>query len=228
MRNLWVFGCSFSSEHLNIQVQDTYGFRVAKELKLNFMYYGVPGNSNIRMLRDFSKQSTNIQEEDIVIFQHTTYDRLTFQLSPEQYLQTAGLPQLGVDVKKNEPVFRKFSKKELEILHDFLVIWQPYLSGILFETIYNFLSYVKETKNIKLINTYLLPQKKNFKIDETTLMLPVKNKHDNIDLIEFLTNNRLTVGDENNKNNDFHPDINGHKELANKILDKLKNTYNII
>lgn len=227
MKNLWIFGCSFSSPHLPIQIEDTYGYKLAQRLNLELRHFGTSGNSNYKMLHDLIEQLDNIQEEDVLIFQHSVYDRLTFQLDEKKYLHTAGLPQLGVEIKKYQWGFKDFSEKEIQILHDFLVVWQPYLGSILFRSIYNLLLSIYKNKNVKLVNTYLSPEEGKYKLDQTTLVLPLDTNNLNLDICDFLIEKCLTIGDENGKKNDSHPGIAGHNELVDRILQKLKTTYNV-
>jgi len=224
MRNLWIFGCSFSSTHLNIDEEVLYGTLMGQELNLNVRNFAKAGNSNDKLFYDLCDNIDNIQDNDIVIYQFSSFDRIGHfhDDNYHSYFSTAGLPQLGIDEKMKDGNYANFKREDLEILIEYIFSWQPLRVKFLFDSPIKILKFLKETKNIKYITTYMIEE--FYKIDDNTLVLPIERNQNNVSINDFLMENKVTVHHDFPERYDYpdsHPGVSGHKLLKEMILKKL-------
>ncbi len=220
--NLWVFGCSFSSGYLNVKREQSYGNLIAEELNLNIRNMAYPGMSNDKSLYDLISVIDEIKENDVIIYQFSSFDRIGHFTNENQhsYFSSAGLPYVGIDQKMKEEVFRDFKKTDLEILLEYIFTWQPMRTKFSFDSPFSILNHLKKIKNVKYITMYMICD--HFKIDDTTLILPLKNNALNISIHDYLVENKLTLSDDFPEDFDYldtHPGVSGHLRLKELIID---------
>jgi hypothetical protein len=224
MKNLWIFGCSFSSGYLKIPREKSYGNLIASELGYNIMNLANAGRSNDMLFYELMCNINNIKEDDIIIFQFSSFDRIGHFVddNPYSYFSSAGLPQLGIDHKMNEDPFKNFTKPELKILLDYIVEWHPRTWKFELDNTINLLNYLTSTKNINYYLLYMLNEK--CVINENVIRLPISSNIDNISIHDFLIENKLTISDEFPDDYpyfDSHPGFGGHEKLKEIILKKI-------
>jgi hypothetical protein len=86
-----------------------------------------PGYSNDKMLYDLIYVLDKIKNNDVIIYQFSSFDRIGHFTDENfySYFSTAGLSQLGVEDKMKENSFKDFERKNLEILVEYIHTWQP-------------------------------------------------------------------------------------------------------
>lgn len=223
MKKLWIFGCSFSSGYLTVPQEKTYGNLLAEEMGLEIKNMAHPGRSNDMIFYDLLSNINNINNDDYIIFQFTSFDRVGFFLNnnTSSYFSSAGLPQLGIDVKIKEEPFNKFSKEELKTLIKHIIEWGPNRWKFDLDNTINLLNYLQNTKNV---NYFLLFMLDNYLINtEKVIKFPTMTNHNNVSLSNFLNENKLTISDEQPHsygNYDPHPGFIGHEKIKDIIIKK--------
>jgi hypothetical protein len=209
---------------LNIDEEVLYGTLMGQELNLNVRNFAKAGNSNDKLFYDLCDNIDNIQDNDIVIYQFSSFDRIGHfhDDNYHSYFSTAGLPQLGIDEKMKDGNYTNFKREDLEILIEYIFSWQPLRVKFLFDSPIKILKFLKETKNIKYITTYMIEE--FYKIDDNTLVLPIERNQNNVSINDFLMENKVTVHHDFPERYDYpdsHPGVSGHKLLKEMILKKL-------
>jgi hypothetical protein len=227
MSRLWIFGCSFSSGHLTVPRESSYGNLLGKEMNIEVFNLANPGRSNDKLFYELLQNIQNFKEKDIIIFQFSSFDRKGFFIDNElsSYFSTAGLLQLGIEHKRKEIPFCNFSKHELNILTEFLLQWHPKTWKFEIENIYTLLEYLKNTLKIRYTILYMLDD--YFIKNDYILKLPIGSNLENISMHEFVKENKLTLTDEFPDRHpvyDSHPGINGHIQIKNLLK---KHLYSI-
>jgi hypothetical protein len=233
-KTLWCFGCSFSSPYLSVKENDVYSWLVSSKLNIELMNKSEPGCSNDDILYSLIESLPEIKKNDIVLFQFTSPDRLSFM----EYTTTHNVDNFknGEWGKKNvdsnyiwfnstqiwqypnmdsRTYLNNYSKDKLETLISFIHDWQPLRYKIVYDYVINLLNYLKKTKNIKFIVLFLDQSPMVDSISDYHLTLPIKNELDNLSILKFIKENKSTL------ENDFHPATNGHHQLSGFILNKL-------
>lgn len=224
MKNLWIFGCSFSSTHLNVGEESLYGTLLSKELGLNLYNLAKAGNSNDKMFYDLCDNIDKIDEGDIIIYQFSSFDRIGHFINQDyhSYFSTAGLPQLGIDEKMKDLNYQNFKREDLENLIEYIYSWQPLRIKFLFDSPIKILKFLEKTKNVKYITSYMVDEFKQ--IDKNTLILPIEREQNNVSINDYLMENKATVHHDFPDRYDYpdsHPGVSGHKLLKEMILKKL-------
>jgi hypothetical protein len=210
--------------YLNIDEEVLYCTLMGQELNLNVRNFAKAGNSNDKLFYDLCDNIDNIQDNDIVIYQFSSFDRIGHfhDDNYHSYFSTAGLPQLGIDEKMKDGNYANFKREDLEILIEYIFSWQPLRVKFLFDSPIKILKFLKETKNIKYITTYMVEE--FYKIDDNTLVLPIERNQNNVSINDFLMENKVTVHHDFPERYDYpdsHPGVSGHKLLKEMILKKL-------
>jgi hypothetical protein len=224
MKNLWIFGCSFSSGYLKVPREKSYGNLIAGEMGFNIVNLANAGRSNDMLFYELMSNVNNIKEDDYIIFQFSSFDRIGHFVDDNlhSYFSSAGLPQLGIDHKMNEEPFKNFSKQELKILLDYIIEWHPRTWKFEIDNTINLLNYLKSTKNINYSLLYMLNEYQV--INENVIKLPTNTNKNNISIHDFLMENKLTISDEFPDEYtyfDSHPGFGGHEKLKEIILEKI-------
>jgi hypothetical protein len=225
MRTIWSFGCSFTSGYLDISKEQSYPHLVSESLGVNINNTAKPGNCNDKIHYDLVKNINNINEDDIIIYQFSSFNRIGFfkNADPNSYFSSAGIPELGTKHKSKEKEFHEYNLKELDDLLAFILTWQPRRLKMIFETTFNLLNYIKENKKTHNIILFLTNEFLYF--NDNVLLLPYQGNMNNLSINDYLNDNGLTLGHEFPSKypyGDTHPGYSGHKHLAEKILNKLK------
>ncbi len=224
MKNVWTFGCSFSSGYLDVKKEDTYSSLLANELGLTSKNFAEPGFCNERIFNTLTSNIDKIKRGDIVVYQFTFFNRLGLLKDKNNihtYISTAGLPDFGVEHKLKEESYSGLSYEAVSTLLDFTVTWQDKRFFFLYQNpihILNFLKTVKKTKNF-----VIFLQKEENVSTENVLTFPIKNDETNLSWIDYMNKKKLTIDYDFPKKykNDGHPGFKAHKDLKNKILKEL-------
>lgn len=222
MNKIWTFGCSFSSGHLDVPREKSYSNLIANELNYEIKNLAEAGNSNDKILFDLMNNLENINNDDIIFFQFSSFNRIGHFIDDNTYFSTAGMPELGVKHKMKEYIFSDIPEYDLEILLDYILSWQDKRRKFDLDNSLNLLSYLQQTKNVKYFILYLTNE--YYKITDNTLVLPIENNVNNVSINDFVVANKLTLSDdfpEKYTYFDSHPGISGHEELKKIILNKL-------
>lgn len=224
MKNIWIFGCSFSAVHTNIEKEVLYGTLISEELNLNLNNLSIAGYSNDKMFYELCNNIDKIEDGDIIIYQFTAFDRIGHFIDSNvsSYFSTAGLPQRGIEESLKFEFFKKFKKEDLEVLIEYIHAWQPLRLKFQYDPPIKILKFLKKTKNIKYVVTYMIDE--FYEIDENTLILPTEKNKNNISIVDFLMENKSTVHHDFPERYDYpdaHPGVSGHKLLKEMILKKL-------
>lgn len=225
MSTVWSFGCSFTSGYLEVPVEKTYPYMVAKEFNYSVKNFARPGNCNDKIFFDLLKRMNQIENNDIVLFQFSSFNRVGFFKSddPNSYFSSAGIPELGPKHKNNEPEFKEFKINDLEVLLDYITTWQPLRRKFTIENTITLLEGIKTQKNITYITLFLTNESLYF--DSSTLVLPTDKNSSNLSINDYLDHNQLTIGHEYPEKypyGDTHPGFSGHEVLAKKLIEKIK------
>lgn len=230
MKNLWVFGCSFSSKHLYIKDEHLYGNLISKELGLNLINTAAAGNSNDKLFYDLCDNIDKIKDGDIIIYQFSSFDRIGYFVNNDicNYFSSAGIPQIEIGVKRKQWPFNQYTMDELTTLIEYIYTWQPMKSRFLFDSPIKILNFLEKTKNIKFIITYMTADYTKF--DKHTLILPLNTNINNVSINDFLIENHATVGHEfiDINKSDSHPGIIGHQLLKEMLLKEINKLHNLI
>lgn len=225
MSTIWVFGCSFSSGHLDVSKEETYGNLLANEIGYNIKNLASPGASNDFIFRKLISNLKEINDDDIILYQFTAFNRIGFFLNhnEESFFSSAGVPEIGVDKKSIEYPFNNLNKGEVKDLLNYILFWQEKRKKFLLEDPLMVLEFLELIKSIKY---YILHMTDEFyKKNKNNVIFPINKDQYNIGMNDFLVEKKLTLSDdfpENHKNYfDSHPGKSGHLEIKNLILKKI-------
>jgi hypothetical protein len=224
MKNIWTFGCSFSSGYLDVPQEKTYNSLIANELGKTSKNISNPGNCNDKIFFDFTNNIDNIKRGDKIIYQFTSFNRVGFFddfNDIKTYFSSAGIPELGVKHKKKEKEFSKYTLKELDALLSYILIWQDKRNRFILDNSINLLEHLKKTKKIDYIIIFLKNDCEF--LNDNVLNLPIDDNQTNISLNDYLDFNKLTLGhefSEKYKFGDTHPGFSGHEKIKELILNK--------
>lgn len=224
MNKLWIFGCSFSSGYLDVPREKSYGNLIANELGMSISNLANPGRSNDMLFYELMKNVENISNNDKIIFQFSSFDRIGHFTSENEYsyFSTAGLPQLGIEHKIKEDPFKLFDKKQLEGLLEYIVEWHPKTWKFQIDNTFRLLDFLKDTKNVNYSILYMLND--YVKLNKHVVKLPINGNSDNLSMHDFVVDNKLTLSDDfpsKYQYYDSHPGISGHEKLKEILLNKL-------
>ena len=223
MNTIWVFGCSFSSGHSGVPQESTYGNLLAKELNYNIKNLSSAGASNDILFYRFNQNLNNLKDGDIVLYQFTGFNRIGFfdDDTDDSYFSSTGLPELGIDTKRNDGPFSTKTDREIEILLDYILTWQSKRYRFTYNDTINLMHFLIKNKNIKIHTLYLFDEFS--KRDENVIKLPTINNPKNTSLNEYFMSNKLTVYDEDPIKYfmDSHPSFSGHNKLKELIKNKI-------
>jgi len=223
MSTVWVFGCSFSSGHSGVSQKNTYGNLLAQELNYDIKNLSSQGASNDVIFYRFNQNLNNFKDGDIILYQFTAFNRIGFfdGETDDTYFSSAGLPELGINTKRNEGPFSTKTDEELETLLDYILTWQTRRYRFTYNDAINVMNFLIENRNIKLHTLYLMDEFD--KSDKNILILPTNGNFKNTSLNEYFMSNKLTVYDEDPVKYfmDTHPSFSGHIKLKELIKNKI-------
>jgi hypothetical protein len=224
MSKIWSFGCSFTSGYLQVPKESSYPHLIANELGYGCENLARPGNCNDKIFFDLLKNEENIKEGDIILYQFSSFNRVGFFTGGNgNYFSSAGIPELGPSHKIKEEPFRKFKIEDLEVLLDYIKIWNPQRHKFSIENALNLLKIIERERSIRY---YILFLTGEISIENReVLRLPYGSFENNLSLNDYLDHERLTIGHEYPEiyqYGDTHPGFKGHENISSKILNKLK------
>jgi len=215
---LYVFGCSFSSKHLDITEKDVYGHLLSQDLGMELHNFSKSGLSNEMSLLYLTKIMERITKNDIVIFQFTSYDRRAYlrdEKNIDDFHTSAGMTDQNLKEKLEQfnNGGRIFTEPMMETLLHFHIDWQRRTIKILDETINNVLDQLTCRVYRMYMNNYdfdiLTPHKECVKY-------PIKNNINNTSMNLFNIDHGFVVSDL-----DPHPNKEGHfhyKEIIKNLI----------
>lgn len=218
---LFVFGCSFSSKHLDITETDVYGYLLAQELGMELHNYSKSGLSNEMSLLYLTNIMNEVTKDDIIIFQFTSYDRRAYlrdESNIEDFHTSAGLSDENIEdkLKQFNGEYEIFTREMIVDLLSFHVNWQRRTSKVLDITIKNVLNRIKGL-GVKVYTLYMTNQ--DFDITqpmEGSIKFPIDGDEENLSLNLFNIDKGCVVS-----NNDSHPNKGGHfiyKEFIKRAI----------
>lgn len=224
MKNVWSFGCSFSSGYLDVKREDTYSSLLAKDLGFKTKNFAEPGFCNERIFNTLTSKLDNIKTGDIVIYQFTFFNRVGLfkdKHNIHTYISSAGLPDFGIEHKMKEECYSGLSYDEVSALLDFTLIWQDRRFLFTYHNPINVLNFLKKRKKTKNFIIFL-QKEENIKSDNV-LCFPLENDLENTSWIDYLNESKLTIDSEfpEKYKNDGHPGFGAHVDIKNKILQEL-------
>jgi hypothetical protein len=225
MKNVWSFGCSFSSGYLDVKREDTYCSLLAKDLGFKSNNFAEPGFCNERIFNTLTSNLDKIKTGDVVIYQFTFFNRIGLfkdKNNIHTYVSSAGLPDFGIEHKMKEESYSGLSYDEVSSLLDFTITWQDRRFLFTYTNPINTLNFLKKTKKTKNFIIFL-QKEENINLDNV-LLFPFKNNLENTSWIDYISKKKLTIDCEFPKKykNDGHPGFKAHIDLKNKILKELK------
>lgn len=223
MNTIWVFGCSFSSGHSGVPQEGTYGNLLARDLKYNIKNTSSQGASNDIIFYRFNQNLNKFKDGDIILYQFTSFNRIGFFEEEDEgtYFSTAGLPEFGIGTKRIEGPFSNKTDRELEVLIDYILMWQPKRYKLMYNDAMNVINFLIGNKKIKIYTLYLLDEfNKN---DKNSVLLPTSSEPNNTSMNQFFMENKLTVYDDDpiKYNLDTHPNSEGHFRLKEILKEKI-------
>lgn len=227
MKNkIWVFGCSFSSGHLQVKKTESYGNLLAKDLNYDIENLARPGLGNDVLLVYLTEALKSFKEDDMLIFQFTSYNRKSYYYDEnekdyENFFTTAGLAELGIEQKWSEWGKDKFNKEMLENLLYYVMHWQNLNVNFTHRAILNLLDYAKNKIGMKVFTLFMIDEKFVEK-PSTTVTLPIKEDPNNVSMNEYFISKKATISDEYpGEFFDSHPGHYGHQLIKNQIKIRL-------
>ena len=224
-KNLFIFGCSFSSNYNNgyIKEEELYGSLLSKDLGLNLINTASPGYSNDELLYNLCENLPKTEKGDIIIYQFTGFDRVGFKDENGSIFTSTGLAGSDKKFKRDWP-WNQFTNDQMDSLLKYIVDWMSYKRDYHLLNPLNILEYLRINKDIKY---YLMNMDGGCqKIDTHTVLLPTLENPNNTKMTEFLVRNNLHIGHDAPEIlgvNDAHPSIEGHKKLYEIIKNKIYN-----
>lgn len=182
-KNLFVFGCSYSSEFFNSGITDlyfnykgywpkTWGRYLSEKLNYNLLNYSKGGNSNNQIFEDVCKYSHLFKKNDIVILQWSYMNRYRWVESKWYQWATcsASNPVDGMDKKLNDMIVYN---REHHLYKEEVLNWQKIIETLsklvgfhlyIWDGSYNFLyqNPIKDRSDRKYICSELIPHEKSF------------------------------------------------------------------
>lgn len=218
---LFVFGCSFSSKHLDVTETDVYGHLLSQDLGMEFHNYSKSGLSNEMSLMYLTDVMDELSKDDIIIFQFTSYDRRAYlrdETNIEDFHTSAGLSDKNIEdkLKQFNGEHEIFTREMIVDLLSFHVNWQRRTSKILDITIKNVLNRIKAL-GVKVYTLYMSTQ--DFDIIqpmEGSIKFPIDGDEENLSLKFFNIDKGCVVSDI-----DPHPNKGGHfiyKEIIKRTI----------
>lgn len=227
MSKIFSFGCSFSSGYLEVPRDSAYPKIVSEELGFGCENFSMPGNCNDKIFFDLLKNEHLIESGDIILYQFSSFNRTGFFKKDGGYISSAGIPELGPSHKIKEEIFRGFKIEDLEILLDYIEVWNPLRKKFLLENSLNFLSVLERERSVRSVILFLT---NDVQISGNNIInLSYEGRSNNLSLNDYLDHSGLTIGHEYPEkypDGDTHPGFSGHKKIATKILQKLKDGNN--
>lgn len=235
MPNLYSFGCSFSWP-TNIQDGKSFPLIVAEKLNYQHKQNAFPALCNDEIFSRFCSSISEIQDNDIVLYQFTFPVRKGFVVNNSDYESSAGF---FADVNANPDKLKNNPFVNQEMI-DFLFLNSKFIDLSLYfivQRVVSILEYFKKTKEVKykllfinkeyedIVNamnsekTQLRYDKPDYDLTERffiNYMDKVINFDGTFGMLDFVYNNELTVSKQ-----DSHPSQEGHNKIAEYIIKTL-------
>lgn len=235
MSKLLTYGCSFSS-NISIEPEEIYPYLVAQKLQLELKSYAFPALCNDEIYSRLVGSLDEIENNDVILYQFTFPSRKGFIVDYSHYETSAGF--FNDSGKSRNETLKKNPFADQDIV-DYLILNADNTQKLLYFTLQRtikLLKYLQKEKNIKFrvlfindeYDEYILrmnAQKQPLRTDNKTAYEiqdrffldfdknVVRMDDNSSGIIEYIMANNLTVSE-----HDSHPGREGHKYLANKIL----------
>jgi len=238
MSKLFSFGCSFSS-NISIEPEEIYPYLVAKNLDLELKNYSFPALCNDEIQSRFIGSIDELEDNDVILYQFTYPSRKGFIVDYSHYESSAGF--FNDSGKSRNERLKKSPFADQDTV-DYLILNADNTQKLLYFTLQRtikLLKYLEKEKNIKFrllfindeYDEYILrmnAQKHPLRTDYKTayeiqdrFFLDFYNNTIRMDdnstgIAEYVKVNNLTVSEHDN-----HPGREGHRYLADRILNSL-------
>ena len=231
INKIHTYGCSFSYPFW-IDEEKTYTHLVSKEYNCDYTNRSFPALCNDEIFNNLTNDLNQFVKNDLIIYQFTSIYREGFHINEETYFSTAGISR---DHGENKVMLDKWSggrdkfqvtDNQIDTLLDYTDSWSIHSIKHRFYRVYNLLEYLKNNVGIKYRFLFLDNFFNRFPEMETSIKFPIKNNYNNVSILDWVVENKLTLSDTNTgvHPNDKHPNEFGHQEIANKIISSIKPT----
>lgn len=196
---IWVFGDSLSTNY-GVSLEQSWPEIIAKKLNTKVNNHAHEAVDNFFIFSNYLNQQDKIKSNDIIIVQWTSPNRKMFVLDKENTNHKKVLKNDNISVTRNNITYFRsgaakvngwFPNIKRNDTLDFFNIWYE-----------NYFSMTESEINLKAYK--LASCKKN-----------VVHLQFN-EILDFITKNKLYLSKD-----DLHPNVQGHKQLASNIMEKI-------
>lgn len=197
---IWVFGDSFSTNY-GVTLDESWPEIIAKKLNKQVKNYAHQAVDNFFIFSNYVNKKSQIQNDDIVLLQWTIPSRKMFIFDENCKSHQVAIQSDNISVTRNNLTYFRSGPKIKKV-------WIPSFTnkdrGIEF-----FDNWYKNYFNLKECEVNLQAYKDASQLDNTI--------HLSFDrILNFITKHKLYLSED-----DLHPNAEGHKRLANNIMEKI-------
>lgn len=197
---IWVFGDSFSTNY-GVTLDESWPEIIAKKLNKQVKNYAHQAVDNFFIFSNYVNKKSQIQNDDIVLLQWTIPSRKMFIFDKNCRSHQVAIQSDNISVTRNNLTYFRSGPKNSKR-------WLPSFTnedhGIEF-----FDNWYKNYFNLKECEVNLQAYKDASQLDNTI--------HLSFDrILNFITKHKLYLSED-----DLHPNAEGHKRLANNIMEKI-------
>ena len=197
---IWVFGDSFSTNY-KVDIEQSWPEIIGVKLKQEVRNFAHQAVDNFFIYSNYVDQKSKIQSEDIVLLQWTIPSRKMFIFDENNTSHKVAVQSDNISITRNNITYFRSDTKKIKG-------WLPSINnkdhGIEF-----FDNWYKNYFDMKECNLNLQAYKTASRADNTI--------HLSFDrMLNFIRKNKLYISED-----DLHPNPQGHKRLANNIMEKI-------
>ena len=197
---IWIFGDSFSTNY-KIPLEQSWPEIIGKKLNREVKNFAHQAVDNFFIFHNYINQKSQIQNDDVVLLQWTIPSRKMFIFDKNCRSHQVAIQSDNISVTRNNLTYFRSAPKNPKR-------WLP--------------SFTNEDHGIEFFDNWY---KNYFNLKECEVNLQAYKdacKSNNIiqlsfnRILNFITKNKLYLSED-----DLHPNAEGHKRLANNIMEKI-------
>jgi lysophospholipase L1-like esterase len=197
---IWIFGDSFSTNY-KIPLEQSWPEIISKKLDREVKNFAHKAVDNFFIFHNYINQKSQIQNDDVVLLQWTIPSRKMFIFDKNCRSHQVAIQSDNISVTRNNLTYFRSAPKNPKR-------WLP--------------SFTNEDHGIEFFDNWY---KNYFNLKECEVNLQAYKdacKSNNIiqlsfnRILNFITKNKLYLSED-----DLHPNAEGHKRLANNIMEKI-------